>query len=174
MGNAALTLTVLERLSALESFIVPMSRRFSSDPDLQQDLAQEMRVRVWEALISRRECNDSYLRQACVRRAQDYLKRGKSIDAHKRRKDRTPLEDSSARIDPDDSSSAIEFAQRLQKTLIGSARDVAILLGRGKRPAEIAVGHGVSRQMIGHRVVQIRDAAVALDQAVSGRTKVAV
>jgi len=168
VGNEQLTATVLDRLSELECFIVPMSRRFSKDPELQQDLAQEMRVRVWEALISRRECNDSYLRQACVRRAQDYLKRGRSVDSHKRRKDRSPLDESSGRVDPVDRTAAVEFARKLQQTLIGSARDVALLLGRGNRPAGIAVGHGVSRQMIGHRVAQIRDAAMALDQRMAG------
>lgn len=174
MGNTENKVTVLDRLNALEPFIIPIARRFTKDADLQQDLAQEMRVRVWEALISKRECNDSYLRQACVRRAQDYLKRGRSIDAHKRRKDRTALLDSTAQADTNDSISAVDFAQRLQKELIGSAREVAFLLGRGKTNAQIAAGRGVSRQMIGHTVVQIRDAAKRLDRKLNAPTKVAV
>ncbi|KAA0212435.1 MAG: sigma-70 family RNA polymerase sigma factor [Leptolyngbya sp. PLA3] len=154
----------LDRLAAFEPFIRGIAHRLTGDGDLQEDLAQEMRIRMWQTVMEKTDCTDSYLRQACVGRAKDYLKAGRSVDSRKRRGSAVALDDRSASTEPDRGTiETVEFVQRLRRDLVGKARDVADLLGRGRAPVQIASGFGVSRQAIGHRIAEIRERARELD-----------
>lgn len=159
--------TTIERLNSFEGFIHAMAKRLTSDVELRNDLAQEMRIRLWKALLESTSHTDSYLRQACVRSARDYIKSGRSVDSRKRRStvvtydDQAPVADDRAAIE------TIEFVQRLRDDLIGRARDVADLLGRGRAPVQIAAGFGVSRQAIGHRIAEIRQLAYEMDESLT-------
>ncbi len=155
--------STIERLDAFEPFIHAMAKRLTTDVELRSDLAQEMRIRLWKALMEDVTHTDSYLRQACVRSARDYIKSGRSVDSCKRRSSVVVYDEHAPAAAEANTIETLDFVHRLRNDLIGRARDVADLLARGRAPVQIAAGFGVSRQAIGHRIAEIRELAHELD-----------
>ena len=71
-------------LDTLEPALQGLARQLTADPDLRQDVLQEMRLALWLAATQQPGQTSAWYLQHCRHRAIDALRRGKSLDSKAR------------------------------------------------------------------------------------------
>ena len=132
--------------------LLRMTRGFTSNPVLRQDLLQEALIHLWLMETRRPEQTKSWYLQSCKFHLHHYLASGRSVDSAKRAHDRTGSE---GNFDEEDPMSALADAGPSLVSRV-SARDLISVLSSYLSPRETDVLHcladGLGPREIGRRL----------------------
>ena len=118
--------------------------RFTADPALQQDLAQECLVRLWRLESEKPGHTRSWYLQNCRFHLQHWLASGRSLDSLKR-----TIGDNRITIDGIDDERVLEWYHTNGEVVeVVSARDIVATLTRHLKPCESAMLGGLADGLV--------------------------